>query len=789
LFCRQEITARREESKFAFLSNRFWVIGYGYRASLRGRIEPSGQCDACWGFMRAGPNAAAIWALPLAILVLASAIFALDLGGAASRLSGMEFDAYQHFQPRIYESPRVRTGVDVRVLDVDPAAIAQYGNWPWSSDALKRVTDVLKKAGAPIIIYAFALDSSDPSSPQRFAAQLPPGPQNDPVRDALNKMVSADENLAASFSGIKAITGFTLQNQTGDDVAPGKAKIVFGDVSDSASFVPRFAYAARSLPLFEAVSAGTGALNLAADPGGVVRNIALVSRIGGAIAPSIDLEVLRLAAGRDSIVLHGAAGNMPLIDAAARVASISTGAFDMKTRRDGALTIYFAGNADARHLSLGQLGSGQPLKNTIVYIAPPGANMLTPAGYRSAGEIHAEALENMLLGESLKENGGYLPQLVLVAVAGVALIVLLMRAGLLWSGLFALVMIGAAQGFAWYLFSSAHQLIDAATPSLTLALGFLGGAVARAGAIAGARASLRRSFADMLPVAAIEKIARDPSRLKLDGETRVVTCLSCGVRRHAELAQSFKDDPTDFTRMITTALAPLVETALDHGGTIGHIDGDGFVAYWNAPLDDSEHAIHACDAAQYMTLALATVNEQLSHERRLDGTAFAPMEIGIGISTGPAITGGLTARGRTTYSVTGDCTILASAIRELSEDYGPAIVVSDDTRKAAERAYAFLEVDYIAAGLRDDAVKLFAILGNPLVRASPKFRALATFHEHIFQSLRTQQWEKARGLIAQARNLSGASQKLYDLHMTRIDWFEKNPPGPDWDGAFRPILK
>jgi adenylate cyclase len=206
------------------------------------------------------------------------------------------------------------------------------------------------------------------------------------------------------------------------------------------------------------------------------------------------------------------------------------------------------------------------------------------------------------------------------------------------------------------------------------------------------------------------------------------------------------------------------------------------MAYWNAPLDDGEHAIHACDAAQYMTLALATVNEQLSHERRFDGTAFAPMEIGIGISTGPAITGGFTARGRTTYSVTGDCTILAKAIRELSEDYGPAIVVADDTRKAAERAYAFLEVDYIAAGLREEAVKLFAILGNPLVRASPKFRALATFHEHIFQSLRTQQWEKAR-------NLSGASQKLYDLHKARIDWFEKNPPGPDWDGAFRPILK
>ena len=131
----------------------------------------------------------------------------------------------------------------------------------------------------------------------------------------------------------------------------------------------------------------------------------------------------------------------------------------------------------------------------------------------------------------------------------------------------------------------------------------------------------------------------------------------------------------------------------------------------------------------------------------------------------------------------------AAGIRARWAQSGPAVVVGEDTRKAAERGYAFLEVDYIVLGPRGDAVKLYAMLGNPLVRASPKFRALATFHEHIFQSLRTQQWEKTRELIAQCRQLSGASPKLYELHLARIAYFEKNPPGADWDGAFRAILK
>ena len=197
----------------------------------------------------------------------------------------------------------------------------------------------------------------------------------------------------------------------------------------------------------------------------------------------------------------------------------------------------------------------------------------------------------------------------------------------------------------------------------------------------------------------------------------------------------------------------------------------------------------ACEAANRMTVTLAEVNEELARERRLDGTAYEALEIGIGISTGRAIAGGFTAHGRTVYSVTGDATVMSERIRALSSQYGPAMIVTEDARKAAHRGFAFLEVDYIAAGPRDEPVKLYAMLGNPLVRASPKFRALETFHEHIFQSLRLQQWDKARGLIDQCRKLSGASQKIYDLHLARIAYFEANPPGSEWDGAFRPILK
>lgn len=307
--------------------------------------------------------------------------------------------------------------------------------------------------------------------------------------------------------------------------------------------------------------------------------------------------------------------------------------------------------------------------------------------------------------------------------------------------------------------------------------------------VAGARARLHEAFADSLNPIAIERIARKPQLLKLEGETRNVTYLVCGVRGFTALAATFKDDPVAFTRLLARVFHPLMDEALAHRGTVERISAEGFTCFWNAPLDDPEHAIHACEAASGMMEVIARINDVVTHERRIDGTALAPIEIGIGISTGQAIAGGFRSHGRTTYCAVGDCAVMARHIQELSGTYGPAVIVSEDTRKAAERGFAFLEVDFVETGIGPAAVKLYAMLGNPVMRASPKFRALSTFHDHIFQSLRTQQWDKTRDLIEQCRKLSGASQKLYDLQLSRIAWYETHSPGTDWDGAFRPVLK
>jgi adenylate cyclase len=373
-----------------------------------------------------------------------------------------------------------------------------------------------------------------------------------------------------------------------------------------------------------------------------------------------------------------------------------------------------------------------------------------------------------------------------LAITGAAAIFLLLRTRIYWAGLFVLGALSVAL-YVVLITRTEGISLDAMGPGAALLLVFAAGALARWVQLRALKRQLRFAFADSLPRAAIEKIARNPTLLSLEGQTRDITYLACGVRGLPELAASLRDDPKSFTRLLEQVLTPLMGQTLKQGGDIDRLTTDGFTAYWNAPLDDADHALHACEAGSGMMAAMVGVNEDLAAARARDGRALPTVEIGIGIATGAAIVGGFAGQGRLNYSVNGDAVRLAARLQSLSRSYGHAAIVAEETQANASRGLAFLEVDYFSQSEEEPPVRLYAMLDNRIARASPKIRALATFHAHIFQSLKARQWDKARALVEQCRRLSGACQTLYELYLTRIGDLESNPPGPDWDGAFHPI--
>lgn len=294
------------------------------------------------------------------------------------------------------------------------------------------------------------------------------------------------------------------------------------------------------------------------------------------------------------------------------------------------------------------------------------------------------------------------------------------------------------------------------------------------------RALLRAAFVEPLPPGVAAKIARRPSLLKLDGQRRDITYLACSLRGLAEAAAS--ESPAAFLALSQQVRRALAEQARSHHGVIDRLDAEGLGGYWNAPLEDADHAAHACATANAIVMALAAINQASAEARRLDDSAAPVLIADIGIATSEAVAGGVRGDAGWRYLVQGGAVARARQLCALSPRYGAPL--ADEATRAAAEQHGFLEVDRIALGGK--TLRLQALQDNPAARGAPKFRALAAFHDHIFTALQNRQWNEARALVAQCRNLSGANQALYDLYLARIASYEANPPPPGWDGFASP---
>ncbi len=98
--------------------------------------------------------------------------------------------------------------------------------------------------------------------------------------------------------------------------------------------------------------------------------------------------------------------------------------------------------------------------------------------------------------------------------------------------------------------------------------------------------------------------------------------------------------------------------------------------------------------------------------------------------------------------------------------------------------YAYIELDLIKVKGKEDAVRIFALMGEPARCDEPEFQALAARHAAMLESYRGQRWEEARALTAECRQLDGGIGGLYDLYDGRIAEYQAEPPGADWEGIF-----
>ena len=279
---------------------------------------------------------------------------------------------------------------------------------------------------------------------------------------------------------------------------------------------------------------------------------------------------------------------------------------------------------------------------------------------------------------------------------------------------------------------------------------------------------------------------RSPEKLVLGGEERRMTVLFSDVRGFTTISESHKHDPQGLTRLMNRFLTPLTNAIIERHGTIDKYIGDAIMAFWNAPLDDPQQEVNACEAALEMLARADKLNQQFKHEADQDGGAYRPLRVGIGLNTGACVVGNMGSDFRFNYSVLGDTVNVASRLEGRTKDYRIPIVIGAGTEQNAREKFATLEIDRIQVKGKTEPETVFTVLGHAELDQNPNFRELRDLTAKMLGYYREQDWTQALATIELCRKASepfGISA-LFDMHAERIEAFRRHPPPPDWNGVY-----
>ena len=201
------------------------------------------------------------------------------------------------------------------------------------------------------------------------------------------------------------------------------------------------------------------------------------------------------------------------------------------------------------------------------------------------------------------------------------------------------------------------------------------------------RQRVHDTFSRFVPAAVVNDVlARTDQDLRLGGVRREGTVLFCDLRGFTSFSESLP--PDSVIEVLNHYLEEMSDAIMDHGGTLVAYMGDGIMAVFGAPLEQPDHADRALASAREMLdIRLPRFNEWL--EQAGMGRGFA---IGIGLNSGPVMSGQVGSKRRIEYTAIGDTTNTAARLEGMTKGSGHQLFVADSTRQALEVEDAGLEL-------------------------------------------------------------------------------------------------
>nr|WP_321258626.1 adenylate/guanylate cyclase domain-containing protein [uncultured Pseudodesulfovibrio sp.] len=392
----------------------------------------------------------------------------------------------------------------------------------------------------------------------------------------------------------------------------------------------------------------------------------------------------------------------------------------------------------------------------------------TPLGGVTPGVmVNATALDNLLSGDFMRMAGVKTDITITVIFAILAGLSVTIFSSLLWTVTASALTLIAPVGLALASYSIGIWSNLAVPLAGCMTSMFLAGAFKYA-TEGRQKQFIKSAFKQYLSPQVIDQLLQNPDKLTLGGERRELTIFFSDLEGFTSISEGLT--PEELTSVLNDYLTAMTDIIQETGGTVDKYEGDAIIAFWNAPVDQPDHAKRGVRAALMCQEKLTQMRPKL---RKRTGKNF---HMRIGLNTGPAVVGNLGSHNRFDYTMLGDSVNLAARLESINKQFNTYTMISQATLEQLDGEIPIRELSSLRVVGKKEAVTVY----EPLTpqEYSSKQELLATFSLGLkqfysgnfdtaamhFETIATEDPPAAR-YLTQCREL-------------------KNTPPIDWDGVW-----
>ena len=737
--------------------------------------------------------------------VLISLIVVVVFLTHAVGLWGLQLPLIETLEAIIYDTrlkltmPRT---VDPRIviLDIDEKSLAEKekggeGRWPWPRDRLALLLDKLfDRYGIAIVGFDVVFAERDESSGIRVLERLG-GRELREVREfhsvlaKIRPQLEYDDIFARKMKGRAVVLGYTFSSDE-PGLAPIKGLLpppVFTAQTFAKNPIRSTSWNGytANLEVLQKNAASAGHFNPLPDPDGVTRRVPMLAEYNGSYFEPLSLAMVRVLLG--SPPLKPVSPDQSLApDDYPGLEWLQLGSLKIPVDDTASALVPYRGSKGSfKYYSIVDVLNDRvdvaELKGKIVLVGTTAPGLLdlraTPVDPVYPGvEVHANLIAGML-DENIKQRPPYVlgAEFTLLLISGLALALLLPFLGPAVSMLVTVLTLLLVVTTNIAVFHYGHLVLPLASGfvmivslfMLNMAYGFF--------IEARGMRQITSLFGQYVPPELVDEMARNPEQFNMAPRAEELSVLFSDVRGFTTISEALS--PEDLSHYINEYLTTMSLAIRErHRGTLDKYIGDAIMAFWGAPVADAEHAKNAVMAALDMQSEAKILNEKFKAK------GWPTFKIGIGVNSGTMRVGDMGSKIRKAYTVMGDAVNLGSRLEGITKQYGADIIIGEAT-KALISGFVCREIDRVRVKGKDEAVAIYQPLGLEGQVEQAKLDEIVLWNQALTY-YRGQQWDQAELQLLNLKKTSPESG-LYDEFLDRVAHWREEPPGEEWDGAWK----